>query len=301
MPSQSTAAELRVLFAEIATVGGLGLLLYLLDVQELAQITWIIGAFQILGRYLLLKNIREEVKQTRAYVEERLDTIDRMTQFVDLSRSTDSAQLRQLQSLYYEIVEPDFARVKEQILTDAQNDLERLARLKRSNTLVTGEYYRWLLPMLRDQPSGGEIWAVSMMLECEWDDTPEEREFLDLNVAAVQRGVTLARTFVVPQAEIETVRALHPVAQQIAAGPRADIRYVTRERLRAVDPQLLSDLGDGLIAFDRRVVLVDEHSQDGTARGYVTMNRGEIATYRRRFDNLRTYTTRYEVLPPPSS
>ncbi|MDN3240883.1 hypothetical protein [Glycomyces tritici] len=286
-----------ILAAEITATGLLGLLLFLLDVKELAQITWIIGSFQILARYTLARSVRDDLKAFSQRIDTELDTIRGLANVVDTTAHAKADSLRQLCDLYFRTIEPEFMRVKDRVVEDARMELDRLAHQKRSGTLFTGEYYNWLLPILRTATPDSEIWAISMMMDCEWDDSPEEREFLNLNVDAVARGVRLSRIFVFPQADYDKVRVLPPVVQQCGAGPLSNIRYVFRERLQRLDPQLLTRVGDGLIAIGSRVALIDEHSHDGTARGYVTMNNAEISRCRSDFDNLLAYSDKLEPLP----
>jgi len=63
---------------------------------------------------------------------------------------------------------------------------------------------------------------------------------------------------------------------------------VFKESLAKSDPQLLKEVGDGFIAFDERVALVDMSTPDGM-RGYVTMNTGEIHRLKRIFEQLRVH------------
>lgn len=286
-----------ILVAEVATTAIIGLALLVLKEKQLGEITWIIGFFQILARYTLARSVKDDLKELREHVDTELETVRGLSKVVDTSRAARTDKLREICDLYFQVTETEFTHVKDQVLEQTRIKLERLAHQRRSGTLVTGEYYNWLLPILRATESGSEIWAVSMMLDCEWDDSPEEREFLALNLNAVERGVRLTRVFVIHENDFDRVRALEPVDRQAKAGQFGNIRYVYRERLQRLDPQLLRNLGDGLIALDDRVALIDEHSQDGTARGYVTMNSAEIGLWRNDFENLLAYSDKLEPLP----
>jgi hypothetical protein len=71
---------------------------------------------------------------------------------------------------------------------------------KTSHELSTGVYYQWLLPALAEAGRGHKIHALSMMMNCEWDDSPVERRFIESNIQAARRGVLIDRIFVMPAA-----------------------------------------------------------------------------------------------------
>ena len=156
--------------------------------------------------------------------------------------------------------------------------------------LATGDYYNWLLPILESAASGSHIWAISMMLDAEWDDSPAEQTFLRLNIEAAKRGVFVERIFVVSRSDIPKLSSNLAIKTQLDNADKF-LRplLVEREYLETHDPQLLKQVGDGLIAFDARVALIDASSPQGSIRGYVTMNQAEISRLRRMYDNLRVH------------
>jgi hypothetical protein len=127
------------------------------------------------------------------------------------------------------------------------------------------------------------------MLQIEWDESPAERTFIRDNLDAAARGVFVERIFVVPRSEIPKLSSNQAIKAQLdGAGKFLNPMVVEREYLEGHDPQLLKQLGDGLLAVDMRVVLIDVLSPEGI-RGYVTMNQPEIARLRRMFENLRVH------------
>ena len=124
-----------------------------------------------------------------------------------------------------------------------------------------------------------------MMMSCEWDDSEVEQRFVELNQCAAERGVTLRRVFVVKDADRDYLESNEAISWHFG---RSNVSgYVmVHENLKRQDPKLLKKLGDGFIAFDRRVALIDLHSVDGSARGIVTMSSQEISSLYNSFEQL---------------
>lgn len=255
-----------------------GLILLAIDKQDLAELTWIIGVALSFTRYAFEKRLEEE-----------LQPVHKLAQVVDLQRDLSITQLQVLIKAYLDITEVEFKQVKDSFVAEAIENLQKLMQQKTSNVLATGDYYNWLLPFIEAAPRGSKIWAVSMMMDVEWDDSPPEQNFIRLNLEAAKRGVFVERVFVVKKNDIPQLLSIPPIkAQYDNASEFLRPLVVEREYLEAHDPQLLKQLGDGLMAFDTRVALIDISSPEGI-RGYVTMNQGEINRFRRLFDNLKIH------------
>ena len=74
-----------------------------------------------------------------------------------------------------------------------------------------------------------------------------------------------------------------------------EVYYGDVEAIEKRDAEILNVVGDGLIAFDRDVILIDEHSEDGTARGHVVLASGTIAKKRLAFERIRNMCTRQQL------
>jgi hypothetical protein len=283
--SQPAAIRSWIWWIEAGLALVLGLALFLLNKKDLAQVTWVIGAFQSFGRLAYAKTLASELEPVR-----------KLAEVVDLSASSEVDEIRNLVRLYTNITEPEFANVKELVVQDAIKRLRKLAYEKTSDDLASGEYYAWLLPKIDALGRGDEIWAVSMMLDSEWDDSVSEQRFLDANINAARRGVTVNRIFVVPEAIIPELAANKGIRAHLARvrGVGLNGFIVRREFLQQRDPRLLQQLGEGLIAFGARVAVIDATSPEGLIRGRVTMNSTEIAVLRRMFDALRSHADELE-------
>jgi len=191
--------------------------------------------------------------------------------------------------VYAKITEDEFARVKDGIVAEANSQLLFLANEKKSQVLVTTKYYGWLLPMLEKAvpPQPQRIWALSLMRELEWDDSPPERRFIELSRIAAERGVRIDRIFVMKKDLVASALGNQAVRLHLQTQKPETLRgfVVEMEALARADEDLDRQLGDGFIVFDERVALVDVFSGK-SARGYVTMNRGEIEHLRDVYNRL---------------
>ncbi|MEU4517352.1 hypothetical protein AB0F52_01385 [Amycolatopsis sp. NPDC024027] len=264
--------------AAIALV--VGLVMFLINKKDLAQVTWTIGAFQSFGRLAYSRLLASE-----------LEPIRKMAEVVDLNATSDLDNIRNLSRLYTNITEPEFNEVKELVVQNAIARLQKLANEKTSDDLASGEYYAWLLPRIEQVGRGEEIWAVSMMLDSEWDDSPSEQRFLESNINAAKRGAVVNRIFVVSEQAIPGLRENKGIRAHLVRTRGGGLNgfIVHREFLQLRDPGLLRQLGEGLIAFGARVAVIDATSSEGLIRGRVTMNPTEIAALRRMFDALRSH------------
>ena len=272
----------------------LGVVLYLLEIKDLAGVSILLGPALSISRYLITRQVREEMAEVHT-----------LAAVVDLQRAFDAEQLRDMLRAYLEITEDEFRPVKKALLQEVTLSLRKLATQNVSDELTTGAYYKWLLPMLEAAGKGNEIWAVSMMLDVEWIDSPYEEKFLQLNLDAAKKGCVVERIFVIDRAKVTEALSNKGFAAHIAnAGDYLRPLLVFRDDVAKTDPQLLKALGDGVIAFDRRVALIDLSSPEGM-RGYVTMSSVDIDHWRSLFEQLRVHgrpldpTSVKSLAPPP--
>jgi hypothetical protein len=258
----------RVELGATAVLGTVGLVIQ----PELGFVTWAVG--MLLG----VNQVRTDVKTERNF-----ERLNRLAETVDVSNSTNIDQLKLLIDAYGRIPEPEFQTVKEAVVTSARDELLRLATQKSSGELSTGAYYRWLLPMIDDAPGGSTIKALSLMLQCEWDESQAEESFIEANQRAAVREVAISRIFVMPRALLHEACENPAVRSHLKEEGPANLRgyFVDLEWLKQHDEPLASKLGDGFIAFDQqKVALIDLHSVNGSIRGYVTKLPAELAKIR---------------------
>ncbi len=233
------------------------------------------------------ESIRQEIASSQSMLIELENRLGSIAGYLDVSGNANTAKLREVIDSYYHVTDPEFHQIRNMIVEDMRMSLDQLAIQKRTRTLFRSEYYQWLLPMFDQAESGSEIWAISRMLTCEWDDSPEEQQFLELNVKAARRGVSVERIIVCSAAVWRDAQQLSAIERQVNAGKNFVICFADSDDIARRDSTLLGRIGDGLIAFDRRVALVDEHSENGEARGFVWMNPNEILRLRSTYEQLR--------------
>lgn len=298
---------------ELAASVGIGLVLFfVLNLKDIAQVSWIVGGLLIWHRFVTELSIREgqeQIARLMNRLDVRVDSIDRahqvlslnqvdltanievLSKYLNLRHSLPPGELKELVDSYQAVVQPELFTLRDSVVETAKGELTQLSRNGRSRTLQTTEYYDWLLPQLREVRSGTKIWAVSLMLNCEWDDSPEEKEFLELNLRAVERGATVERIFVCDSETWREALTQAFVRRQVAAGPNFTVRHVDREKVQKRDQSIVGLAGDGFIAFGKSIALVDEHSQDGTARGHVSMDADQIRHLDRIYARLSVAST----------
>jgi hypothetical protein len=266
--AQDSSLAKRLPQAELiaaAVLGGAGFAI----TPELAYFTWAAGIL------LAINQIRTDVKS-----EQNFTRLDRLAETVDVSANCGVDQLKLVIDAYERIPEPEFQAVKDTVLTRTREELLRLATEKSSGELSTAAYYRWLLPMIDEAPPDATIKALSLMLQCEWDESQAERSFIDANRRAAERGVSIGRIFVMPRSLLlEACQNPAVRAHLKEEEPRHLMGYfVDVDWLKQHDAPLAAKLDDGFIAFDQRhVALIDLHSKDGSIRGFVTKLPAELA------------------------
>lgn len=298
-------------WAELTSTGGLGALMFwALDLEDLGQIVWIVGSILIAHRYLIDVRLRQErkvvsekVEGLETHIDELVSEIVNLRKFLgvrsEIELADQDSALNDMQAAvhtFFTVTEPELQWLRNEQLEEFQKSLWLLNHDKRSRILHRAEYYAWLLPEIEAAPVGSAIWAVSRMMDCEWDNSPEEVEFLRLNLEAASRGVHVTRLFLC-EADVwqEAIDTLPPVREQLAHDGRLDVYFGDLASIHRRDSTILSAIGSGLFAFDRRVVLVDQHSTDGTARGYVSANPQEIRNLRNNFDRLKNLCTKQKA------
>jgi hypothetical protein len=283
----------------IGTALSAGFLYFVLHKSELAEFFAVAGSLLTLGRLAyaaelerLTSTIERSILDLRASLEHSITDLrgplDRIREHFDLSSQAHFDMFRDMLQTYSKIIEPEFSKVKDNILSDARSRLMDLANDKKSLILPTTTYYGWLLPMLKNAMPPEGIWALSMMREPEWDDSQPERDFIDFSKGASDRGVPIDRIFVVGRAAVSSALENPAIKFHLHSSKPANLRgYVVEDEVvKASDEELYAILGDGFIAFGERVALVDVFSGK-SARGYVTMNPVQIARLRDVYDRLR--------------
>lgn len=273
-------------YLELTAGAAIAVTLIALHQIELLHIIGLVTVLLVVQKF----SLRYSVEQAQERIIREIEPLGRLEHILDLHSQDSIDTIEALTKTYFGIAEPELKRVKDGILREVLDRMRQLAARKTSEELTTGEYYEWLLPMLRDVKRGEKIIAVSLMFDAEWDDSEVERKFLEENVAASRRGATVDRVFVIAEASLAEALANAGVGLHRAKSGTGMVgSYTTREYLVRHDPELLRRLGDGYILIGDRVALVDRFGPNGEVRGYVTINPSELgalASAHQRLKNL---------------
>lgn len=278
-------AIVTIPFAEAAASAVLGVIIIFIDPESPSGfVTFAIGVVLSLSRLAFTQ-----------LLDKKLAPVRRMCALIDINRRSPNSSFLHMINLYTQVLEPEFQRIKDAAIDDTIDHLRELSINRRSKELGTGAYYSWLFSMLEKQAEG-EIWAISTLNPLEWTESATEMKFVQFNKDAAARGTSLTRVFVIERHLAESL-ASHPSIDWHFKTQNVTAYIVIRDEVLATDPQLLSSIGDGFIAFDTRVAMIDVFADPGSARGYVTTNPQDIQTLRRRFNELvKAYGVHHSTL-----
>ena len=158
----------------------------------------------------------------------------------------------------------------------------------KTEDLDSGKFYRILDKFFNETKSGSEMWIISTMMDNEWNEDPAERKFIQSNFDVVDRGVKMERIFLFSKKNIEKYKK-NPYIQRYLACNKITTNFVDLDFIQEEHPELLKVVKEGWIGIDEYALLVDLPS-DGTSRGYVTMNKKEIAKAKDCFKKLKKWT-----------
>lgn len=128
--------------------------------------------------------------------------------------------------------------------------------------------------------------VVSILDDNEWVDTPEEDEFLRVNLAVIERKVHLNRIFVVNKSDVNTKLNTKSIQSFI----EADHTYIHLFAVFFDDlpRNMINDIGSGYIDFAKLAVACDVFS-DNEIRGFLKTDTIEIDRYYKNFMRLSEY------------
>jgi predicted transcriptional regulator len=173
------------------------------------------------------------------------------------------------------------------LINKTKNSIKDLEKKGVTGTLSQDVYYIYLYSLLNG--ASKRIWAASIMGEEEWVDTPEEEEFLRLNLLASRRDVLVERIFIIEKSAVK--KMLDNPAIKIMIARRNDYMktyFIIKEALVKARQNLLTDIGSGFLAFDDFAIASDVF-EDSYIRGILNLDDGTIKKNNRIFTNLRDF------------
>lgn len=211
----------------------------------------------------------------------------------------------------YDEIDVEFAIDKDRIISEAKNKLSDLAATLESSPMEKGMYYGWISGAFERSKSGDKIYAISRMKSSEWDDTPEERRFLEENVRAAENGVTIERIFVAKSEDFENaksekeptderrVNAAKVIRLHSEKGHRNIVgRLADEQRIQQENPSLLVEIGDGFLMFEdgqtqEVAVLIDNFTDNDEARGSVHKREAIVSKQKALFKQLSVLSEKF--------
>jgi hypothetical protein len=176
---------------------------------------------------------------------------------------------------------------KKEKLINFESSIKDIIKDEKTSILDSDIYYLYLFSMLNG--ANMRIWATSIMGAEEWNKSPEEKEFLRLNIKASERKVLVERIFIVEKDNIQNMLNTPAVIMQIEKRNDYLKTYIIiQEDLKEKKPELLTDVGSGFLAFDDYAVASDVFA-DCEIRGRLFLDEGNISWYNRLFTNLRDF------------
>ena len=218
----------------------------------------------------------DDLEETLAIESHHIQSIG---QIVDLSQDRLPEKVRALSSNYLAVTEPKLRTYKEGILDEAIYSLSDLHHSQKTPILQELEFYKWLKKEFNEADENTVFEIVSMDEELEWTDTPEEREFLEVNLEAARNGASITRIFVFDKDRMSSARENKGIYQH-RVNSRSGLKgfVVDRSELKRKAPSAFEQAGQGFIMVNRQRVIVDRF-ENNEARGFVTFEPSEIAKY----------------------
>lgn len=173
------------------------------------------------------------------------------------------------------------------LISKTRASIKMLTRKGTTKTLEQDEYYMYLFSLVNGATK--RIWAASIAGPEEWVDTPEEDEFLRLNILASRKKVLVERIFILKKEAIKSFLENKAILSQIEKRNDYLKTYIViAEELVSAKQSLLTDIGSGFLAFDDFAIATDVFT-DNYIRGHLTLEEETISRNNRIFTNLRDY------------
>jgi hypothetical protein len=175
-------------------------------------------------------------------------------------------------------------KLNPQLIENVIESMKEFDKSDETKVLEPDIYYLYLYSILYDAKR--RIWAVSIMAEDEWIETPEEEEFLRLNFEAANRQVRVERIFVINRSETKKITTSKNVMEQIKKRNNYLRTFIVFKE--EINKNLSNSIGNGFLAIDDYYVAEDIF--DGKfIRGRLFTDSRNINSYDRIFNDLRDY------------
>ncbi|MGA4604204.1 hypothetical protein [Pseudoalteromonas maricaloris] len=284
------------LFAIIEAVLAFGIGLYLYrnpELKALGEVVLVLGFLFIFNRVSTLIQVEGIIEKKT----EDLKVLGKLKEVLDFSSTCKIELIQEVYNLYISISDPRLNKTKDSMLREVIQKLQALSLNKRTPTLEQPDFYKWLYDEFDSLKKGDFVGAVSMDAELEWDESEEEIRYFEKNINAVARGAIVERVFVkernkLPEAKSNKYIAAHALGNSYGL----DGYFVDLDRFKKSAQTAFQDAGQGFILINRKMVIVDQFSDDGAARGYVSFDPIEIQKYIDTYEKLKSLSGNLKLL-----
>lgn len=226
-----------------------------------------------------MRNFETALANFEAVLRSNETNLTSIGEIVDLTQDQLPEKIRGLSTRYLKVTEPKLGLYKDNVLDEAICALQELDRTMTTPVLQEVEFYKWLYHEFEQATSSTTFEIVSMDEDLEWQDSEEEREFLEKNLQAAKSGAKIDRIFVFDNNRLENAKEnkaifLHRKAERNGLNGF----FVNKADFRKKGGNALRRAGQGFIIVDRKRVIIDKF-QDNEARGYVTFDPAKVARY----------------------
>lgn len=206
------------------------------------------------------------------------------------------ASIQRFIELYHETNKPFQIGERNSIIEDAINSLFFLSKYNYASKLDQKSFYELCHQILSSTHRGASIHALSLMLKCEWDGSPDEEDFWSDNQAAVRRCVRLERIFIVSRHEAHRLKSIPQIKKHVDLEKQSDyiLSYIIeKEVLQREHFQLLERAGNGFIMINspqNRIALLDEIPESGQ-RAKPVINEQQLDELEMTFSKIKKLST----------
>jgi hypothetical protein len=259
----------------LAAAIGLVLFSPLFNQTTLAVVVWFVGLLFSVSHLTLTERLKNEFATT-----------NELKEMMGMYQASNSPEFKELLQAYERVEPPEFRSLRNEFLEECT---ERLRKLSSTQTIDvgSGEYFEWLMDMLRMTTKDETIRAVSVIPEDAWVNVTPQSKYLDECIQTARRGVKIERIFVTSSDKLQgekNMEVFHRHKGNLMA-------YVALREKLAKDDDLVKDLGKGFVMFGKRVLMIDAWLPPQEGNGTVTLDPVQIRKYEHIFNRLMLQST----------
>jgi len=149
--------------------------------------------------------------------------------------------------------------------------------------------YDWLYSCIENMGYLDNVMAISFCNDNEWNGSSEEIEWTNLNIDALNRGVTMQRIFVYPDNKKELVLNNKYISKFLNyKKDNLELLFISESKVNDVLKERLKEIIPGVLVFNNDIAFVDV-IDDIDNRGYTLFDKNKIKRYYEIYNILKEY------------